>query len=445
MRRTHLNRILAAAVAACALLAACGAARAGSLGLPITLSAPEIEPDALDDEGADADEYDFLFDSPSWALDAAQRGVWGDLAMETEAALESGEDDGFDGYWTDGALDPLAFADPLAFDAPSPFADPIFRGQVSPPVVSPTTESQNYGYRTYTYESANVNPPATMEDYKNNPTTIKRMFKYQQDLSGSFVYVPRAKNGIGLIEGGVRLFFAFPCQTFRDNNINEGVLAITPSFDYTNFQTPKHKSVGINLPKNVFDAGLTTSFKLSLNDFQGGVEVQVGVASTFKKITGKAIYVRGRAEGSLPVDDERKVRVLGGVGYYDRVKIKLLPIAGIVWTPNTKNELRIVFPDPMWGHFLTKVNETDWWFYVHGDIGGGRWLMSDPKHLIKGKRTYNFDYNDYRVGVGLRFDCPKGLKGSFEVGGAFGREIHTKAGKMFKARDSVYLSAGLFF
>ncbi|MBQ9874719.1 MAG: hypothetical protein IJM30_09665 [Thermoguttaceae bacterium] len=370
-------------------------------------------------------------ENPSWGEKNALNGVWGSLSrseLDEPLAVESDSDS-------------LGYPSPLAFDSRDDSVG-FFRAQIAPPVVSPTTSSNDY-YQ-YDYDEAvggASNPPVTMSE----PTTFKKMFKYQQDCSKSFVYVPRTKRGVGLLEGGTSLYFAIPCDTMRGVNINNGVFRLNPSFDYTGFQWPKNYPLWLKLPNNVFDAGLATSFSFSANDLDATVEVKVGVASSFKKVTSKAIYVRGRAEGSLPVDDDRLVRILGGVAYYGRIKFKLLPVAGVVWRPNARNELRLVFPDPRWGHFLTKVNETDWWFYVQGDFGGGRWLMSDPLHKIGGKTSYNFDYDDYRVSVGLRFDCPKGVVGSFDVGGAFGREVKTKAGTVYKPKSAVLLRAGLFF
>ena len=380
-----------------------------------------------DDAFLDADEdVDF---QPLSAAPTSNYGIWRSLASPSEA---------FE-YRPFSIGDYDDYSDDYLYD----YSDWIVRGQIQPPVVSPST-STTYGPTTYTYDMASessVNPPVTMED----PTTLRKVFKYQQDCSKSFAYIPRTKNGLGVIEGGTGLYFAFPCEAFRNGNINQGVFRLTPTFNYTNFSKPKDRTFSPFIPKNVFDAGLATSFSLAVNDLEATVEVQGGIASEFRKITGKSFYLRGRAEGSLPVDDERKTRILGGVAYYNRIKFKILPVAGVVWKPNANNEIRLVFPDPRWGHFLVRNNGTDWWFFVSGDLGGGRWLMTDVNHPVKGKKSFNIDYNDYRVTTGLVFDCPQGFKGSFEVGGAFGRELKTKEGTLYKPKSAVILKAGLFF
>ena len=394
------------------------------------MTEPESEyVDPSSDESLWDEDVDFL---PLSIAPTSNYGIWRSLASSSESfeyrpfSIGDYDDysDDYDGYFSEDY-------------------DWIVRGQIQPPVVSPST-STTYGSTTYTYDMATegaVNPPVTMED----PTTLRKVFKYQQDCSKSFAYIPRTKNGLGVIEGGTGLYFAFPCETLRNGNINQGVFRLTPTFNYTNFSKPKDRTFSPTIPKNVFDAGLATSFSLAVNDLEATVEVQGGIASEFRKVTGKSFYLRGRAEGSLPVDDERTTRILGGVAYYNRIKFKILPVAGVVWKPNANNEIRLVFPDPRWGHFLVRNNGTDWWFFVSGDLGGGRWLMTDVNHPVKGKKSFNVDYNDYRVTTGLVFDCPKGFKGSFEVGGSFGRELKTKEGTLYKPKSAVILKAGLFF
>lgn len=405
------------------------------------------------------DEELIASEAPSWALRNAAMGVWNELVDLSGLNFTDDEDDEL--------AEDFAFVrrgtvtgEPLTESA-------IFRGQISPPVVSPTSSygqptysgntntsgynsGSNYSYsgsnptNTYSYDQAQssvVNPPATADD----PTTIKRIFKYQQDASADVLYIPRANGGLGVTELTGGLFFAFPCETLQGAKVNQGAFRLTPRFTYTAIDKPKEGYKGPNLPKNLFDAGLQTSFSVQTGDFQGNVEIQVGVASEFKKIKKDTFYIRGRAEGALPIDDARRTHILGGVSYYNRLKYKLLPVAGLIWKPNNENEFRLVFPDPMWGHFLGKANETDWWFFVHGDVGGGKWLLTDFEHKLNGKESYVFDYDDYRLSAGLRFDCPKGMVGSFEFGGSFGREIRTKEGVVYKPKNSVLLKAGVFF
>ncbi|MDO5308287.1 MAG: hypothetical protein Q4G03_02160 [Planctomycetia bacterium] len=334
----------------------------------------------------------------------------------------------------------------------------IVRGQynVTPPTESPTSSTVVTNSSVYSSNPNVIAPPLDVDDQPfqatqielgDNPTTLQKMFRYRQQISGGYLYMPRSSHrGLGIHELDARILFAYPCKLMENaKSLNNGYFLLTPSFKYNNFSLPKSNNSRIDMPHSVFDAGLTTAFMTNLSDLSVTADFSIGVASSFKKITGKSIYYRGRVEASLPLDDDKQVKILGGVAYYDRIKYKLVPIAGLVWKPNEQNELRLVFPNPKWSRYLTKANETDWWFFVHGDIGGGRWFISDVNAPINGKTSYNVDYNDYRVGVGLTFQCPTRLAGSFEVGGAFKREIRSKAGVMYDPKNSVYLKLGLSY
>ena len=258
------------------------------------------------------------------------------------------------------------------------------------------------------------------------------------------MFVPSGKkHGLGTHELNARLLFAIPCKTMQSvNNMNNGYFLLTPHFTYDYLYLSKDYKKG---HENFFDTGLTTTFLANYNDIEAHVDFSIGLGASFHRVTSKAIYFKGRAEIGLPIDNEKQVKLFGGVAYLDAIKYKLIPIVGIDYTPNPQNHLRMAFPNPRWDHYLTKVNETDWWLFVHGDLTSQRWLVHDDVMLVRNKHTFNMDYSDYKVGVGVSFDCPTRLRGSFEVGGAFGREMKTKNGKLYDPRNAVYLKVGLLY
>ena len=334
----------------------------------------------------------------------------------------------------------------------------LYRGQTPsliPPVES-TSSNSTIGSSSVSNATSNVvAPPAVGSDSpfeptpvvpEGEPTTFQKIFKYRQEISGSYMFLPASNSkGLGMNELEARLLFAIPCKTMQSvNNMNNGYFLLTPNFVYDNLAirpgAPSQKRT-----ENVFDAGLTTTFLANYNDLEAHVDFSIGVASIFKKINGEAIYFRGRAELGLPIDNEKQVKLFGGVQYLDRIRYKLVPIVGVTYNPNPQNRLRLAFPNPRWDHYLTKVNETDWWLFVHGDIDGNSWLMYDSETTVRGKNTFRVDYNDYKVGVGVSFDCPTRLRGSFEVGGSFGREMRTKNGSIYEPKSAVYLKFGLLY
>ena len=384
--------------------------------------------------------------SPSWARRTAETGVWNvklpdvataptpifsssNLRRPFKTALPEGV---FNGQFSGALGETVA-------------SSLILRGQIQPPVVSPTTETQ-IGESTASF----VIPPVTSDDPVFNPiapstseeeTTIQKIFKYRSDVSASYVFIPKGdSNGLGMHEVEGRLLFAIPWQTMRERTcLNNGFFLLTPSFKYNHWSQTDVPSAPFEMPDSTFDAGLTTIFATQLRDLEVKVELSVGLASSFKKVDGDALYIRGRAMGALPIDNDKQVKATGGLIYYDRIEYKIVPSGGIIWRPNEQNVVRLVYPDPRWSRYLTKLNETDWWFYIGGEIGGGRWLIED-----RAGRSFNTDYNDYRVGLGLTFDCAK-FKGGFEIGGAFGRELVSKQGVWYEPKDSVYLKTGFLF
>ncbi len=410
-----------------------------ALRFPNALRQADDDRDLLDDSLDDSLDL-YSFDPDSFDLGAFDRSFDDDpatLDLVPFAPFDASDSDWRASYYP---------AYPAVYRAQAP---------IIPPAESPSNVTIGESLASSS-GAAFILPPAVGSDRpfepipaqtNENSTTLQKLFKYRQSVSGAYTFIPKAKKrGLGIHELEARLLFAFPCKLLEKSpNVNNGYFLLTPSFVYDHVAYSKDNNARAHMESNLFDAGLTTAFVGLFQDLEAKVEVSVGVASSFKKIHGKAVYVRGRAEVSLPIDNEKQIKALGGVAYLNRIKYKLVPIFGFTWDPNPQNQFRIVFPNPRWSHYLSKVNETDWWLQISGDIGGGRWYISDVNAPINGKTSYNVDYDDYRFGAGLAFDCPSRLKGAFEVGGAFKREIRSKAGKDYAPKNSVYLKFGLFY
>jgi len=361
----------------------------------------------------------------------------------------------------------------------------LFRGQVVPPTESPTS-STTISATDVSAASSNVStpPPPTTGSTTNEETTFQRVFKNSQDFSASITYITGSKtpevgkSSMRNMEIDARILFACPCGC---SSVNNGYFLVTPSFKYTGLETytgysttPVQKeqeeaeyyidvlrrylnredvsdevysasaSRVYKEPFSLYDFGVTGTVKTTLRDLEVYGDLTLGMASSFKnQLTCDSFYVRGRLVGELPVTSTKESKIVGGAAYYGRIRYKVLPILGLVWNPNPQNEFRLIYPNPRWSHFLTKVNGTDWWFYIHGELGGGTWFFKDKKY---GK--FQLDNNDYRVGLGVTFDCSSNLMGSAEIGGAFGRELRTKNSNNtanLPIKDAFYFKFGLLF
>lgn len=321
----------------------------------------------------------------------------------------------------------------LSGDTPSYSVSPATSGNtIAPPLTDLTAAPLN---------PTPASPAAEGETFFNEP--VGTMKRFWDSFSVNYVYIPRGSksSGLGINEFDLNGRFALPCKLIPHVNDNSasGYWYLAPSFKLNLWDgpegTPKNRH---NMPAKTFDTGLAVGMKPQLTkDFGLDVWAKIGIASSFQKITSKAIYIRGRAAGTLQINDQ--IKAIGGVIYYDRNRYKLLPTAGVEWRPNSDNIWYLVFPDPRLSRFLKKINETDWWGHIQGNIGGGRWLIKDEG------RTFNVDYNDYRIGLGISFESPAKITGMFEVGGAFGRELYSDGAAWSKPKSMVYLKGGFAY
>lgn len=280
-------------------------------------------------------------------------------------------------------------------------------------------------------------PAPAGQTFLNEP--VGTMKRFWDSFSANYTFVPRgsADTGLGIHEFDIAGRFAIPCSIIphaNDNSVS-GYWYLAPSARLQLWSNP----TGGNMPSKTFEAALGIGVRPQFTqDFGADVWVQVGLANSSCKLYRDSWFIRGRGLGTLRINEN--IQAVGGVIYYNRNKINLLPSGGVVWQPNDVNLWYFVFPNPKFSHFIKKVNETDWWVYIQGDIGGGSWFMTDDDI------SQTVDYNDYRVGLGLTFSTSCGLAGSVEVGGAFARQIYSRhEGKVFDPKSSVYLKAGVMY
>ncbi len=126
-------------------------------------------------------------------------------------------------------------------------------------------------------------------------------------------------------------------------------------------------------------------------------------------------------------------KIKAGVWYLDRVKIKILPAGGIVWTPNADVYFDILFPNPKVAKRLTTWGNTEWWLYAAGEYGGGTWTIkrktgfAPPGGPVDGSiDTVRLQRHSGRRRAGVQ-DLRQ-LHGYFEVGLSCSRELVYQSG-----------------
>jgi hypothetical protein len=253
---------------------------------------------------------------------------------------------------------------------------------------------------------------------------------------------------LGINDAELSVTFAFPIF-----NKPETPLLITPGFAVHYWEGPLSVQPVVptdpapaDLPPRTYDAYLDAAWNPQLNDFLGAeLDIRIGIYSDFYRVASDSIRYMGKGVGVLKLAPSVKVKA--GVWYLDRNVVKLLPAGGVCWSPTPDIYFDILFPNPKIGKRLTTWGNTDWWIYLSGDYGGGKWAIRRQNAFLAQPFYDTFDYNDIRVAVGLEFNTVRQLHGMFEVGGAFSREVIYQSGlpPSYYPNNTVFLRAGLAY
>jgi hypothetical protein len=217
--------------------------------------------------------------------------------------------------------------------------------------------------------------------------------------------------------------------------------------------TPAAGPFPTELPSRVYSTYLDFAWDPVITpQLSGDVEFSFGVFSDFDHVTQDSVRFRGT--GLLVLGLTPTVALKGGVTYLDRLDLKLLPAGGLLWRPNPQTYFDIYFPKPKLAQYLYTVGNTDVWWYLMGEIGGGSWTIRRSQAFNDGAGGFTsalvagrVDINDYRAGLGLEWTCQSGLTGLFEVAYVFSREIVFETGGLGsrKLDDTIMLRAGFTY
>jgi hypothetical protein len=222
---------------------------------------------------------------------------------------------------------------------------------------------------------------------------------------------------LGINEIETSATFAFP---FFYNQ--QTPLSVTPGFALRLWDGPETSpATPVDFPPQTFDAYLDAGWNPKLTPWMSAeLGARVGVYSDFSKVVTHSIRVQGRGLAAIAISPSFQIKA--GVVYLDRNHVKLLPAGGVSWYPDGNTRFDFIFPYPKLAKRLTTLGNTEWWYYLRGEYGGGAWTIKRRT----GPRTGLLDavdYNDLRLALGLDFRHNSGWRGSLEIGMAFDREI----------------------
>ena len=258
-------------------------------------------------------------------------------------------------------------------------------------------------------------------------------------LSGTSGFNDKATTSVETNDTDVSLVFAIP------NFLNSTrAFYIIPSYSQHLWDGPRNGTS--DLPGNAFSGFIDTGWDTNPMQTLGfELGVRVGVFSAFDAVNSDSIYVQGKAVGRLRLTPTATARF--GVMYLDRNKIKLLPVAGVLWSPNPDSRFDLVFPEPKIAHYVSTLGNTDVWWYTTAYYGGGVWTIKQTDDS-----NDEIDLNDIRVMLGLEFGKSEQMRQGFrlgfvEVGYAFNRELiyRIRTSSNLDLPDSIVIRGGFSY
>jgi hypothetical protein len=194
-------------------------------------------------------------------------------------------------------------------------------------------------------------------------------------------------------------------------------LIITPGFAAHFLEGPEIS----DLPPRVYDAYVQFRWMRRLTPKLGmDLAVTPGVFSDFEHSNDRAFRITGYGAGMYTCSPTTKLIL--GVAYLDRKDLRVLPVGGIIWTPNDDLKFELMAPRPRIAHRLycggACTDKVQDWVYLAGEVGGGIWAIERADTSLD-----TFTYTDYRILLGVERKAIGSLDGWVEAGYVFGREI----------------------
>lgn len=259
-------------------------------------------------------------------------------------------------------------------------------------------------------------------------------------------WIPRnGTGGLGITSLEANASFAFPLI------VQQPPFFVTPGFAVHFWDGPSSTAFqGFpQLPGSTYDAYLDTAWRPVVTPWlSADLGFRFGVYSDFNFVDNHSLRYIGRGLGIVTLNP--RWQAAAGIVYLDRFGIKLLPAGGLIWTPNQDVRWEMLFPRPKLAQRMTTFRNTDLWVYAAGEYGGGRWTFERSANVspfVDGHAAY--DYNDYRVMLGVETKGVSRLRAWFEVGFIWGRTVkyyYTDPGiPSFSPNETVMLRGGLLY
>lgn len=275
--------------------------------------------------------------------------------------------------------------------------------------------------------------PLPPPDPTDVPGTRKGAFQ-KVVLEAAWLGSGTGPDDVGMNDFEAKAVLGFPCPT------RNSPLVVTPGYAVHWFDGPSRT----DLPPATYDSYAQFRW-LSRIGARWGVDVAVtpGWYSDYEQGSWRAFRVTGYGAGAYtwsPV-----ARFVLGAAWLDRDDVPVLPIGGVILTPNEDTTLELLAPRPRIARRVYwSGNPSPWmedWIYFGGEMGGGTWAVQRANGAEDVLNT-----RDYRVILGIERKKLGGMGLVFEAGYVFGRRLEYNVGEeVVRPSDTVMLRGSLTY
>ncbi len=242
--------------------------------------------------------------------------------------------------------------------------------------------------------------------------------------------------------GGKFGIFAFDSEVRNNTPLRNGsVFSLAPQFGLRTWDGPNLPGGG-TLPGVVYRLGTdleysTTaagpwSFTLGFNPSTNTDFARTPSSNAFNFDGRAMLFYRASPQWMYVV----------GIGYLDRVHNYILPYSGVVWTPNDRTELRLLFPESRFSHYIGNYFRDDKWVYVSAGFHVEAYQIEINRY--GGNQKDQIELSDWRAVLGLRSENDY-ISSFIEGGIVFHREVDFLRSPGFDISNGFILRGGLRF
>ena len=191
---------------------------------------------------------------------------------------------------------------------------------------------------------------------------------FQKVLFDATWLAPGGTNGMGVNDLQLQGIFAVPCPT---DQFAAGDYARLRRAVFAGAERP-------DLPPRLYESYVDFRWLSQVTPTLGlDLAITPGVFSDFDQESGKAFRLQGHGAAAWTWNETTKLVV--GAAYLDRPDVEVIPIGGVIWTPNDDLKFDLIFPHPKisqrvyWGG--QTGDDVQDWVYIAGEFNGDAWAI----------------------------------------------------------------------